>query len=234
MAQRKYRHLFFDLDHTLWDFDANARATLEQLHLDLQLPDRGIEDFDRFYQCYIGHNEKLWDRYRKGYIKQEELRLKRMWLTLLDFKIADESLSRELSDLFLQLMPTRTQIFPDTVEVLDYLQAKGYGLHMITNGFEEIQHTKLRVSGLHAYFQNVVTSEGSNCLKPQPEIFYYALEKAGATVEESLMIGDNLEVDIEGAQSVGMDGVHVNFNNAPQATTPAYTVTGLKQLMDIL
>ncbi|RYY90943.1 MAG: noncanonical pyrimidine nucleotidase, YjjG family [Chitinophagaceae bacterium] len=234
MPQRKYRHLFFDLDHTLWDFDANARATLEQLHLDLHLPDRGIHDFDHFYQCYIGHNEKLWDRYRKGYIKQEELRLKRMWLTLLDFQVADEALSRELSDLFLQLMPTRTLIFPDTVEVLDYLQGKGYGLHMITNGFEQIQHTKLRVSGLSHYFQNIVTSEGSNSLKPQPEIFYYALEKAGASVEESLMIGDNLEVDIEGAHGVGMDGVHVNFTNTPQTFQPAYTITGLKQLMDIL
>src|SRR6476620_7306923 len=129
----KYKHLFFDLDHTLWDFDANARATLEQLHLDLNLPERGIHDFDAFYQRYIGHNEKLWDRYRKGYIKQEELRLKRMWLTLLDFKVADEDLSRHLSELFLQLMPTRTLIFPDTREVLQYLKESGYALHMITN-----------------------------------------------------------------------------------------------------
>ncbi|RYY63213.1 MAG: noncanonical pyrimidine nucleotidase, YjjG family, partial [Chitinophagaceae bacterium] len=135
MPQRKYRHLFFDLDHTLWDFDANARATLQQLHLDLKLPERGIADFDAFYDTYIAHNDKLWERYRKGYIRQEELRLKRMWLTLLDFKIADEALSRQLSELFLQLLPTRTLIFPDTKEVLSYLQEKGYGMHMITNGF---------------------------------------------------------------------------------------------------
>ena len=234
MPQRKYRHLFFDLDHTLWDFDANARATLQQLHLDLNLPERGIRDFDAFYQSYIGHNDKLWDRYRKGYIKQEELRLKRMWLTLLDFRIADEALSRQLSELFLQLLPTRTLIFPDTKEVLAYLKENGYELHMITNGFEQIQHLKLRVSGLDVFFRHIVTSEGSNSLKPQPDIYHYALNKAGATVEESLMIGDSLEVDIAGARGVGMDGVHVNFNGVPQAFTPAYTVTELKQLMEFL
>lgn len=234
MPQRKYRHLFFDLDHTLWDFDANARATLEQLHLDLELPERGIQDFDAFYRSYVGHNDKLWERYRKGYIKQEELRIKRMWLTLLDFKIADEALSRQLSELFLQLLPTRTLIFPDTKEVLTYLQQEGYGLHMITNGFEQIQHAKLRVSGLDSFFRHVITSEGSNSLKPQPEIFHYALQKAGATAAESLMIGDSLEVDIAGARDVGMDGAHVNFNGVEQSFQPTYTITELKQLMELL
>jgi putative hydrolase of the HAD superfamily len=234
MPQKKYQHLFFDLDHTLWDFDANARATLEQLHLDLRLPERGIQDFDAFYQSYVAHNDKLWDRYRKGYIKQDELRLKRMWLTLLDFKVADEALSRQLSELFLQLMPTRTRVFPDTREVLDYLRGKGYELHMITNGFEQIQHMKLRVSGLDVYFRHVITSEGSNSLKPQPGIYHYAMEKAGATASSSLMIGDSLEVDIAGARGVGMDGVHVNFNGAAQNFKPTYTVTALKQLMELL
>src|SRR5688572_30730274 len=98
----KYKHIFFDLDHTLWDFDANARLTLEQMHMDLKLADRGIHDFDLFHKNYLRHNEKLWERYRKGYIKQEELRLKRMWLALLDFQIADDVLAREMSDLFLQ------------------------------------------------------------------------------------------------------------------------------------
>src|SRR5438105_14975255 len=127
----KYKYLFFDLDHTLWDFDANARSTLEQLHIDLRLVDRGIHDFNLFHKNYLQHNEKLWARYRNGYIKQEELRIKRMWLTLLDFKIADEALTRQLSELFLQLLPTRTLLFPDTIEVLNYLRDKGYGMHLI-------------------------------------------------------------------------------------------------------
>ena len=230
----KYKHLFFDLDHTLWDFDANARATLQQLHIDLDLVSKGIHDFDMFYQNYLVHNEKLWARYRNGYIKQEELRLKRMWLTLLDFKIADEALARQLNELFLQLLPGRTILFPDTKEVLQYLLDKGYRLHLITNGFEETQHSKLKYSGLAPFFEEVITSEGSNSLKPQKEIFDYALEKAGARVEESIMIGDSLEIDVAGAMNAGMDAIHVNFTGAvSEGVKPTYVVTALKQLEEI-
>lgn len=230
----KYKHLFFDLDHTLWDFDANAKATLQQLHLDLKLVDKGIHDFDVFYKNYLEHNEKLWARYRNGYIKQEELRIKRMWLTLLDFQVADEELARQLSELFLQLLPTRTLVFPDTKEVLQYLTDKDYQLHLITNGFELTQHSKLKSSGLDGFFKEIVTSESSNSLKPQKEIFEYALKKTGATVDKSIMIGDSIEVDIAGAMSVGMDQVHVNYNKAEQDLKPTYTITALKQLKDFL
>lgn len=230
----KYKHLFFDLDHTLWDFDANARQTLEQMHLDMNLADRGVHDFDLFHKTYLDHNEKLWEKYRKGKIRQDELRLKRMWLTLLDFRIADEELAREMGDLFLQQLPTRTILFPDTMEVLDYLTNKGYHLHLITNGFEATQHSKLSNSGLAPYFKEVITSEGSNSLKPQKEIFEYALQKAKATVKESLMIGDTLDVDIAGAMNIGMDQVHVNYNKAEQHLRPTYTVSMLNQLKDFL
>jgi putative hydrolase of the HAD superfamily len=119
--------------------------------------------------------------------------------------------------------------------VLQYLADKGYGLHLITNGFEETQHSKLKHSNLSHFFQNVITSEGSNSLKPQPEIFHYALQKAGTKAEESIMIGDNLEVDIEGALNVGMDAVHVDFiNSAPQPIKPTYTVKCLKELKTFL
>lgn len=230
----KYKHLFFDLDHTLWDFDANAKATLQQLHIDLKLVDKGIHDFDLFYKNYLEHNEKLWARYRNGYIKQEELRIKRMWLTLLDFHVADEELARQLSELFLQLLPTRTILFPDTKEVLQYLTDKGYQLHLITNGFELTQHGKLKSSGINHFFKEIITSEGSSSLKPQKEIFDYALKKTGATVKESLMIGDSLEVDIAGAIAVGMDQAHVNYNRTEQSLYPTYTVTELKQLKEFL
>ena len=229
----KYKHIFFDLDHTLWDFDANARATLEEMHINLNLVDKGIDDFDRFHKNYLMHNEKLWAKYRTGQIKQDELRLKRMWLTLLDFKIADEELALEMSDLFLQLLPTRTILFPDTIEVLQYLTDKGYNLHLITNGFEKTQHSKLNSCGLNVYFKVVITSEGSNSLKPEKEIYEYALAKTGATISESIMIGDSIEVDIAGARSIGMDQVHTNFINAEQSFTPTYTVTALSQLKDI-
>ncbi|HEU0111704.1 MAG TPA: YjjG family noncanonical pyrimidine nucleotidase [Flavisolibacter sp.] len=230
----KYKHLFFDLDHTLWDFDANARSTLEQLHIDLDLVSKGVHDFDLFHKNYLQHNEKLWARYRNGYIKQEELRLKRMWLTLLDFKIADEELSRQLSELFLQLLPARTILFPDTKEVLTYLENKGYLLHLITNGFEKTQHSKLKHSGLDVFFKEVITSESSNSLKPEREIFDFALAKAKASAEESIMIGDSLEIDIAGAINAGMDQVHVNYNNLPQNITPTYTIKALKELKEFL
>ncbi|GAA4744092.1 YjjG family noncanonical pyrimidine nucleotidase [Flavisolibacter ginsenosidimutans] len=230
----KYKHLFFDLDHTLWDFDANARASLMQLHVDLNLPEKGIHDFDAFYRNYLVHNENLWAKYRAGQIKQDELRLKRMWLALLDFKIADEALAKQMNELFLQLLPTRTLLFPDTKEVLQYLREKSYGLHIITNGFDEVQHSKLKSSGLDEFFKVVVTSEGSNSLKPQKEIFEYALNKTGARVEESLMIGDAVDVDVLGALGVGMDAVHVNYHHAEQEVEPTYTVYHLKELKDFL
>lgn len=230
----KYKHIFFDLDHTLWDFDANARTTLEQLHLDLNLGGRGVHDFELFHKNYLAHNEKLWARYRKGYIKQEELRMKRMWLTLLDFRIADEALTKEMSDRFLSLLPTRTILFPHTMEVLDYLKSKEYHLHLITNGFEATQYSKLHHSGLRPYFEAIVTSENANSMKPQREIFEFALKLAGATASQSIMIGDSLELDIMGAMSAGWHQVHVNYNNAPQDIKPTYTITALNQLYDIL
>lgn len=230
----KYRHLFFDLDHTLWDFDANARLTLEQLHTELKLHERGVHDFEIFYKGYLMHNETLWNRYRLGQIKQEELRLKRMWLALLDFKIADEALAREMSKLFLQLLPTRTLLFAHTVEILEYLTRKNYSLHIITNGFEEVQHKKLESCGINHYFTHVITSEGSNSLKPKPEIFLYALEKSGAAVSESLMIGDSLDIDVAGAAAIGMDSVYVNHLSATQSEAATYTVFHLQELKRIL
>jgi putative hydrolase of the HAD superfamily len=232
----KYTHLFFDLDHTLWDFDANARQALETLHIDLDLVSKGVHDFEMFHRNYLLHNEKLWSRYRNGYINQQELRLKRMWLTLLDFKIADEALTKQLSELFLQLLPTRTLLFPDTVEVLEYLKDKGYSIHLITNGFEETQHSKLKHSNLDVFFEHVITSECSNSIKPQKEIFDFALERSGATAGESIMIGDSLEIDIAGAMNAGMDQVHVNHTGSKESSeiTPTYTITALKELMEIL
>ena len=229
----KYRHLFFDLDHTLWDFEANARATLEELYHSLQLEHRGVNDFDLFHKNYLAHNEKLWERYRNGFIKQEELRVKRMWLALLDFKIADDELAKEMSARFLDLLPTRTILFPYTKEILQYLADKNYELHLITNGFEKTQHSKLKHSGLDEFFKEVITSEGSNSLKPNKEIFDFALTKSGATKEQSIMLGDSIEVDIIGAKDFGIDQVYINHLGIDPPIKPTYTVTSLKQLEEI-
>ena len=229
----KYKHLFFDLDHTLWDFEANAYATLATLYEDLQLKERGIDDFGLFYKNYLAHNEKLWEHYRKGQIRQDELRVKRMKLALLDFKIADEDLSQKMNVLFLDLLPTRNLLFPYTKEILHYLADKNYELHLITNGFETVQHSKLKYSGLDVFFKEVITSEGSNSIKPNKEIFEYAFKKTNAKRSTSIMIGDTIEVDIQGAINAGIDQVFVNHTGITPALHATYTVTTLKELEDI-
>ena len=229
----KYRHLFFDLDHTLWDFEANARVTLLELYQSMLLEKRGINDFDLFHKNYLAHNEKLWERYRNGFIKQEELRVKRMCLALLDFKIADELLAKEMSTRFLDLLPTRTILFPYTMEILQYLTNKNYELHLITNGFEKTQHSKLKYSGLDKYFKEVITSEGSSSLKPNKEIFDFAFKKTGATPTESIMLGDSIDVDILGAMKAGIDQVFINHLNIAIDIKPTYVVSSLKELEEI-
>jgi putative hydrolase of the HAD superfamily len=229
----KYRHIFFDLDHTLWDFDANSRQTLEDLYLSFELQKRGVHSFDSFFEHYTAHNEKLWDRFRKGFIKMDDLRWKRMWLTLLEFKIGEEKLARDMAMRFLDLLPTRKLLFPYTVEILTYLTNKEYKLHLITNGFEQIQHSKLKYSGIANFFIEVITSEGSSLVKPNKEIFDYAFQKAKALPGESIMIGDNIEADIQGAINAGIDQVYVNHLNIAPAIKPTYTVYSLKELEDI-
>ena len=228
-----YKHLFFDLDHTLWDFDANSREALADLYQSLSLSDHGIHDFDLFHKLYLGHNERLWERYRKGLLKVDELRWKRMAVTLLDFKNGDEALARKMGMAFLEILPTKTALFPGTVALLDYLQAKKYFLHLITNGFEKTQHHKLKMAAIDRYFQEVITSEGSNSLKPHREIFDYALAKTGAAKKESVMIGDSPEVDILGAENAGMDQVYVNHTRSREPVRATYTVHSLPELMKI-
>jgi putative hydrolase of the HAD superfamily len=229
-----YKHLFFDLDHTIWDFEANSRQTLEELYLLMELESKGVNDFNLFHKNYLVHNDKLWDRYRNGFIKVDELRWKRMWLSLLDFKIANEPLAREMGVIFLDLLPTRKILFPYTIEILEYLTGKNYRLHLITNGFEKTQHSKLKHSGLTNYFNEVITSEASNSLKPHKEIFEYAFQKTGALPRESIMIGDTIDVDILGALNAGMDQVHVNHLTKELVLVndklPTYTVFSLKEL----
>jgi putative hydrolase of the HAD superfamily len=229
----QYKHLFFDLDHTLWDFEANSRQTLEELFHSLQLEDRGVTNFDEFHRRYLLHNDKLWERYRNGYIKVDELRWKRMWLTLLDFKIADQPLARTMGVQFLDALPTRKTLFPYALEILQYLNGKDYRVHLITNGFEKTQHSKLQYAGISSYFGEVITSEGSNSLKPHKEIFDYALRITGADPAQSIMLGDSIEVDIQGAINAGIDQVYVNHLRTEPTVRPTYMVYSLKELENI-
>jgi len=230
----RYKHVFFDLDHTLWDFNTNAKEALGELYTIFDLKQKGVEPFDTFYKHYIHHNEVLWDRYHKGFVTGEELKWKRMWRTLLEFKIGDEKLAKDMSATFMEILPTKAKLFPHAKEILDYLTNKKYSIHLITNGFEKVQWSKLTHSGIGNYFTQVITSEGSNSLKPKKEIFDFALSKAGALLKESIMIGDNLDADIQGAINAGMDCIFVNHINAPVPDHPTYTIHHLKELEEIL
>jgi putative hydrolase of the HAD superfamily len=229
-----YKDLFFDLDHTLWDFETNSKETIQELYITHRLADLGIVDFDGFYSTYSAHNHRLWDRYTKGFIKQEELRWKRVYLSLLDFKVANEPLAKAMSQAYLEILPNKTHLFPYTIEILEYLKQKEYKMHLITNGFESVQFKKIKNSGLADYFIEVITSEASNSLKPQKEIFEYALKNAKASVNESIMIGDNESADIQGGINIGMDTVFVNHIQAIPTIPATYTITHLKELETIL
>jgi putative hydrolase of the HAD superfamily len=229
-----YKDLFFDLDHTLWDFETNSKETIQELYNTHRLVDLGIVDFDGFYSTYSAHNHRLWDRYTKGFIKQEELRWKRVYLSLLDFKVANEPLAKEMSQAYLEILPNKKHLFPYTIEILEYLKQKEYKMHLITNGFESVQFKKIKNSGLQDYFIEVITSEASNSLKPQKEIFEYALKNAKASVEKSIMIGDNEFADIQGGINMGMDTVFVNHIQAIPTIPATYTITHLKELETIL
>jgi putative hydrolase of the HAD superfamily len=229
-----YKDLFFDLDHTLWDFETNSKETIQELYNTYHLADLGIVDFDGFYDTYSAHNHRLWDRYTKGFIKQEELRWKRVYLSLLDFKVANEKLSKEMSQAYLEILPNKQHLFPYTIEILDYLKEKQYKMHLITNGFESVQFKKIKNSGIADYFIEVITSEASNSLKPHKDIFEYALKNTNATVTESIMIGDNESADIQGGINIGMDTIFVNHIQATPTVPATYTITHLKELENIL
>ena len=229
---KTYKHLFFDLDHTLWDFEKNSEATLRQLYDEYDLASKGIDDFAALYASFNTHNDRLWDRYRKGFIKREELRWKRMWHMLLDFRVADTLLSHEISTAFLEILPTKTILVPHAKEVLEHCKGR-YEMHLITNGFETTQRLKLQYSGISRYFSQLITSEKSNSMKPHPDIFEYALRVTNATADESIMIGDAIDIDILGAINAGLDSVYYNPLRVPHLRKPTYEIVHLEELIGI-
>lgn len=232
---KQYTHIFFDLDHTLWDFETNSLQTLHDLYTEMKLNEKATGDFDHFHTTYHHHNAIYWDRFRKGFINREELRWKRMWRTLVDYKITDENLAKSMSERYLEILPTKTNLFPDCREVLDYLKEKSYPMHLITNGFEKTQHQKIRNSKIDHYFQEVITSEQAGIMKPHAAIFEYALSKTNARADQSIMIGDTLDVDILGAVQAGLDSAYFNPAHPPTPEIqPTYVLNGLIELKNIL
>ncbi len=230
--ENKYRHIFFDLDETLWDFKRNSLETLHELFVQHQFEERGIEK-KKFFERYHYHNNIYWDLFRKGKVNREELRTVRWINTLNEFDIEDATLSKNLSDQYLHLLPSKKHLFEDTIEILEYLKPK-YSIHIITNGFEEVQLRKIETSGIASYFTHIITSERACSAKPNREIFLYAFDVTSATVSDSIFIGDSIEADIKGAQLMGMDHVLFNPENVPHQQTVMKEIKSLLELKKIL
>ena len=226
-------HIFFDLDRTLWDFDKNSQDTLTQLVEGFDLISRGIDNPENFINKYKIHNERLWDLYRVDKITKEELRTKRFRLVLAEYGILDKQLAEDFGMAYVKESPLKTRLVPFTLEVIAYLHKK-YKLHIITNGFQEVQQIKLEKTGLFQYFETIITSEQAGVNKPNPQIFEYALNNAGAKVEESIMIGDDLEVDIIGSKIFGMEQVYFNPKKEKHQEQLTFEIDCLSQLMEIL
>lgn len=229
----KYRHIFFDLDRTLWDFDAAAEVAFERIYEKYDLKNLGIPSAHEFHEVYHPLNEKLWELYRANQITKEDLNRTRFLKPLEHYDIHDVELADHLSEDYVYWSPRIVRLVPGTMELLDYLKPK-YHLHLITNGFQEVQHIKLNGSGMEPYFETLTVSEEVGVKKPNPEIFLYALNKAGATPEESLMIGDEMEVDIDGARAAGMDQIFFNRKNEKAEGERTYEVQTLLEIKKII
>jgi putative hydrolase of the HAD superfamily len=203
---KKYSTIFFDLDHTLWDFERNSREALSEIITDLNLASEGIDDPHRFIASYEEHNKRCWEQYRKGEITKENLRNLRFRLALQDFNADHPQLAERIGDEYVNRSPYKTHLFPGANEVLEYLATK-YNLYLITNGFEEIQHIKIKESGLGNYFRSMITSERAGVRKPHPDIFKLAMEISHSKPEFCIMIGDDEEADVMAARKMNMDAV---------------------------
>jgi putative hydrolase of the HAD superfamily len=231
---KAYRHLFFDLDHTLWDFEANANETLAQLFEEYDLARHGRFTFAEFSQRYSEVNHALWRLYQSNKVTQQQLREVRFVRTLTRLGVAEADVPADISARFTDILPLKSAVFPHTHEVLAYLQAKDYRLHLITNGFEDVQLIKLASSGLTDFFEEVITSEHSGYLKPDPRMFAHALARTGALAADSLMVGDNLECDVLGAYNAGIDQVYFNPARRRHFAQTTYEIASLDELRAFL
>lgn len=227
---KSVKDIFFDLDHTLWDFEKNSGETLHELHNELELNSH-TKDAHNFIEKYQEINHYYWKLYRDGKIEKAKLRVIRFQETLEHFGINDDKLAERMGEEYLKRCPQKRHLFPDAIEVLEHL-SKNYKLHIITNGFLEVQHIKTRQSGIHDFFDLILCSEEVGVNKPHPDIFHFAMKSTNAKAEESVMIGDTYEADILGAKSVGMKTI---FFNPKKELVEEETlqIHELKELIDI-
>ena len=223
------KHVFFDLDHTLWDFDKNSRLTFQKI-FNLNKLEVNLDDFLEIYEPI---NLKYWKLYREEKVTKSALRYGRLKEAFDGVGVAvNDSLINNLSEAYIDQLSTFNNLFDGTFEILDYLSSK-YQLHIITNGFEEAQEKKLATSNIKHYFKTVTNSEMVGVKKPNPKIFNFALDIAKAKSSESVMIGDSLEADIEGAHKIGMDTIHFDYKDS-DINHNFKRITALKMLNNYL
>lgn len=203
--------VFFDLDHTLWDFEKNSALAFETVFKIQNLE----VNMARFLEVYVPINKEYWERYRKDEITQKELRYGRLKdaFDLIRYPVSDD-LVELLSVEYIHYLPKYNHLFDGAILILDYLKPK-YNLHIITNGFAEIQENKLNNSNITHYFKSITNSEMAGVKKPNPKIFDYALDLAKTKKENSVMIGDCIDADVQGALDAGLDAIFFNENNLP-------------------
>jgi YjjG family noncanonical pyrimidine nucleotidase len=206
------KHIFFDLDHTLWDYNRNCELALNELFDTYSLGKLGIPSKELLYFKFIQINDYLWELFDSHQITSTELRHRRFREIFEEFDIYDHSICDELNEKYLEISPTKPYLMDGAMDILIYLNQK-YSLHIITNGFDFIQAKKMEASCISHFFEKIITSEKANARKPEKEIFEYAILQANTKIEQSIMIGDNLNTDIKGAKDFGMDFVFFNAEN---------------------
>lgn len=209
MKLNNISHIFFDLDHTLWDFDKNSALTFQKIFKDNKIQ----VELASFLSIYEPLNLNYWKLYREDKIDKESLRYGRLSDTFKELKYTvSDDLIHKLSEDYIAFLTTHNHLFDNAVEILDYLNPN-YNLHIITNGFKEVQFGKLQKANIHHFFDTVTNSEMVGVKKPNPKIFNHALNLANAMPEESIMIGDNYEADILGALNIGLDAICFNYHD---------------------
>ena len=228
-----YQCVFFDLDHTLWDYETNCSETLSAMYHHYELEHLGVPSFPEFLKSFVSVNNALWDQYDRGLIQHEAIRYDRFHRILKEVGVDDYDMSLKMSKHYMTESPKGKNLMPQAIETLDYLVAN-YPLYIITNGFSEIQSVKLASSGLEKYFKKVITSEQAGHKKPAREIFDFALNQIGFHSHQAIMIGDNLTTDIGGARNAEIDHVFFNPSKVLHAELVTYEISGLEELKDIL
>ena len=224
-----YTWLLFDADGTLFAYEGAEEEALQKVFAHYQLP------FDHVAaEAYKRINQAMWRRLEGQTITLLELRWKRFAELFSELGIAQDAV--EFSKTYLYYLGHSAHLIPGTLEVLDQLQGR-FSMAIITNGINEVQHSRIRLSGLGHYFPFIFTSEAIGMFKPARGFFDAVFAGIGQPAKDNvLVIGDSLSSDIAGGVGYGLDTCW--YNPHGEQDTIGYPITyelrELKDLLDIL